>query len=859
MLTAVFLSSVVFFLVRFHVGMSYSLNLDSDLGSPSFRTDFSTGGNDFGQIVQSNMDFNNDGFNDILASSLLQDAAYVYFGSSSLTSSSTPLKITGSSGFVFSAGCSFAGDVNKDGYADIIIGQTSNGGTAYLVLGGSTTPSPYSVTAVNSRTITYTPETTGGNFGKSVTGAGDVNRDGFDDFVICGYTTTAGGFSSAGACYLIYGGNNLQSISMSSLGSAGIKIYGSTGDQRLGNGVSGVGDINKDGYADFSINCGDFNNVFLVYGGASLLSFTTTPGSFSGVTFPSPTGPYDGFGRSISAAGDFNGDGTDDLVILKFGGIVKCAVYVIYGGSSLPASLNVNAMSSTVGVRYFPDPENAFSVSGGVDFNRDGFDDIIIGTPYANNNAGAAHIIFGSANPVDSIISQLGNGAVSLNAQVFGNFGSSVGFAKNVAGPNTQVVLVTASNGYVPSTVYYLHDFLKTSAPSVSPTASPTVSPTVGPSAEPTISPSVTPSAPPTATPSTIPSLSPTLVPSVVPTKEPTISPTFIPSFSPSFIPTIEPSASPTMIPTFGPTNVPTFAPSVTPSKSPSVAPSTVPTFGPSVTPTIGPTFVPTVVPSFRPSTPTYSPSAGPTPVPTARTKGSIIVNAGFTVNSVNGATLSPTSQETIKQSIANASQTTPNNVDLVSVTRTNRRLLSSVVHRMLATALFSYKVIAEIHFNLIDFPGLNESYVAGTKSKGLMEAVETHEFDRIISFYATINNASQLMSNVTVLDVIVTTTVIPVPNSEEDSGLSDGQVAGLVIGITVGTILLSGLVYFLLLKVRSKQSAEDSVARYGTVPAAGDAEITVDVSQIYQERNDQNLNRTQTLDMIKASSEIII
>jgi hypothetical protein len=68
-------------------------------------------------------------------------------------------------------------------------------------------------------------------------------------------------------------------------------------------------------------------------------------------------------------------------------------------------------------------------------------------------------------------------------------------------------------------------------------------------------------------------------------------------------------------------------------------------------------------------------------------------------MNSVNGATLTPTSQETIKQSIADASQTTVNNVDLVSVTRTDRRLLlsssSSVVHRMLASlSLFSYKVV---------------------------------------------------------------------------------------------------------------------------------------------------------------------
>jgi hypothetical protein len=208
------------------------------------------------------------------------------------------------------------------------------------------------------------------------------------------------------------------------------------------------------------------------------------------------------------------------------------------------------------------------------------------------------------------------------------------------------------------------------------------------------------------------------------------------------------------------------------------------------------------VIKAVLPSAPT---SSFPTPVPSVQTAGSIIVNAGFTMNLENGDTLTPTSQETIKQSIANVSQTTANNVDLVSVTKTNRRLSlsSSVVHRMLPTALFSYKVVVEIHFNLIDFPGLNESYVARTKSKDLTEAVKTHEFDRIISYYATINNSCQL-SNAAVLDVVVTTTFIPAPRSEKEDGnnLTTGQIAGLAIGITVGVILL-----FLVLRTQSKSA----------------------------------------------------
>jgi hypothetical protein len=94
--------------------------------------------------------------------------------------------------------CGFAGDVNKDGYADLIFGaQGATGGVkAYLVLGNAVTASTYSVTDVNNaRTITYTSESSAGGLGSAVAGAGDVNQNGFDDFVICAPTITVGGLS----------------------------------------------------------------------------------------------------------------------------------------------------------------------------------------------------------------------------------------------------------------------------------------------------------------------------------------------------------------------------------------------------------------------------------------------------------------------------------------------------------------------------------------------------------------------------------------------------------------------------------------------------------------------------------------
>jgi hypothetical protein len=795
MTVAAIFPCLLLFLTRLCIGSGYSFNINTDLKA-SNKTVYSSG-NSFGSGLDASQDFNGDGFNDILICSFINDFALLYFGGVSGASTTPSVKFIGTGSF--SSGCRYAGDVNKDGFADIIFGApgVTGGGAAYLVLGGPSTTTPFPVPDSNGRTITYT-----GVGGTSTAGVGDVNKDTFDDFVICarGFDTT---ITAAGACYVIYGGSNLQSKAMASLGSGGIRITGTVANQQLGSAVAAAGDINKDGYADILINCADHENVYLFYGGPSLTNMDTTAGSFPGVIFPHPTTTGDSMHNdvSVSGAGDFNGDGYDDLVIGSSSVSTKSQAYVVFGGPSLPASFNLNTMTSSTGVRYFTvrGDRAGNSVSGGVDFNRDGFDDILIGAFGTQN----AHVVFGSASPVDSSVFHLGKGVISLNGSA-SLLGYIVAFEEN-AGPNSRGILASTYMGAANS-VYYLHDLHFGTDSSASPTTPPTFSPTVPPTVVPTFSPSANPS--------------------VFPTVEPSVSPTFPPTRSPSVVPSKSPTATPTQTPTLVPSVTPTFSPtrspSVVPSESPTVTPTHSPTLVPSVDPTMTPSEVPTIVPSFRPSAPTYSPSAVPTVVPTARSKGSIIVNTGFTINSVNGgATLTPNSQETIKQSIANASQTTVNNVDLVSVIRTNRRLLlsslsSSVVHRMLASvSLFSYKVVAEIHFNLIDFPGLNESYVAGTKSKVLMHSMESHEFDRIISYYATINNATQLMSNATVVDVTTTTSTIPAPGdspSGSKENLVVGEVVGIVVGAVAGACLLTVLIYLALVQSRSQSKAHRTI-----------------------------------------------
>jgi hypothetical protein len=211
-------------------------------------------------------------------------------------------------------------------------------------------------------------------------------------------------------------------------------------------------------------------------------------------------------------------------------------------------------------------------------------------------------------------------------------------------------------------------------------------------------------------------------------------------------------------------------------------------------------------------------------------------VNSGFTVSSVNGDSLSPASQTTIKQSVANASHTSIDNVDLVSITRTNRRLLGYAIRRVLAQALFTYSVVANIHFNLVDFPdSFNGSYLAVMKSKQIIQAVESGVFQQTVRYYAVVNNASQLM-NSSVPDVtILAVTVTPAPSDSSSSSSNDltaGQTAGIVIGVTLGVIVLFGLIYMSVVESRKNKSNTNKSHLYsdaldvGQIRSPGDQQI---------------------------------
>ncbi|EKD79422.1 MAG: hypothetical protein ACD_41C00079G0002 [uncultured bacterium] len=203
--------------------------------------------------------------------------------------------------------------MNGDNYDDFLIGASYNEGTgtAYLVYGQSG-----AFTATNLSSVTkLSGEGSSDRAGAHLSGIGDINGDGYDDFLIGAANNDSAG-DGAGAAYLIYG--RATAITSASLTTSAIRFTGeATGDQ-AGIYVGGGGDVNGDGYDDFLIGArlnddagADAGAAYVVYGQAT--NYTTsslaTTSQFTGVT--------DGelAGEGVDIAGDVNNDGYDDIIV----------------------------------------------------------------------------------------------------------------------------------------------------------------------------------------------------------------------------------------------------------------------------------------------------------------------------------------------------------------------------------------------------------------------------------------------------------------------------------------------------------------------------------------------------------------
>ena len=406
----------------------------------------------FGDCVSGAGDVNGDGKNDVIVGSDWDDdggsnsgSAFIFYGgvSSGAATTKADVKLTGdSANDYFGTSVSGAGDVNGDGKEDIIAGAPydddggADSGSIKIITDLATKDNP------DSPNFQINGDGVDDHFGWSVSGAGDVNGDGKDDVIVGAYKDDDGG-SESGSAFIFYGGV----ISGAATAKADVKLTGDSAEDGFGRSVSGAGDVNGDGKDDVIVGAyaddddgSASGSAFIFYGGVS--SGAATAKADVKLTGDSES---DYFSTSVSAAGDVNGDGKDDVIVGASGdddgGSDSGSAFIFYGGVSsgaATAKADVKLTGDSAGDAF------GHSVSGAGDINGDGKDDVIVGADGdddGGSSSGSAFIFYGGVT----------SGAATTKADVkltgdsaSDHFGYSVSEAGDMNGDGKDDVIVGA-------------------------------------------------------------------------------------------------------------------------------------------------------------------------------------------------------------------------------------------------------------------------------------------------------------------------------------------------------------------------------------------------------------------------------
>ncbi|HMQ75861.1 MAG TPA: integrin alpha [Flavobacteriales bacterium] len=388
----------------------YPITIDPVSSSPALVLSSPVTGADYGTAVATAGDLNGDGYSDLVIGAPLanngqtnEGVVYVHYGSNTgiVAAPSVVLEVD-QQGAQFGCSASTAGDVNGDGFSDLIVGARSweddvvnqlTEGAAFVYYGSaggvSTVPD-----------VTLQTNQASDNFGANVACLGDINNDGYSDVGVGAYLSAYPSFQEGTVFVFLGGAAGLNTAPTH-------RLERNQGGAHFGRSLACAGDINGDGYSDviigasqWSVSPGyDQGAAFIYHGGPNALGAAFNPAPVL-TLFGTPTVNDNNFGWSVACAGDVNGDGYSDVAIGAYRDQIgvqtgEGVVRVFHGSAS--------GLSTTAAIALESNQNNAWMgrwVSTAGDVNGDGYGDLLVGIPYFANpqsQEGQVRLYFGSA------------------------------------------------------------------------------------------------------------------------------------------------------------------------------------------------------------------------------------------------------------------------------------------------------------------------------------------------------------------------------------------------------------------------------------------------------------------------------